>query len=79
MVVLNAYETQHDLVILDPSEYEGLRALCGAHSDMELGPSELFQFLSSASPLFLATKLIRQNDSETSSRTTCFFPPYDFA
>ena len=48
MSVLAAYETKHDLVILDPSEYEGLRALCGAHGDMELGPSELFQFLSSA-------------------------------
>jgi len=48
ILVLAAYEKEHDLVILDPSEYEGLRALCGAHGDMELGPSELFQFLSSA-------------------------------
>ena len=49
MSVLATYEHKNHLVILDPSEYEGLRALCGAHSDMELGPSELFQFLSSAS------------------------------
>ena len=44
--VLSTYEDKHDTTILDPSEYEGLRALCGDHSEMELGAAELFQFLS---------------------------------
>lgn len=45
--MLLAYENKHDTTILDPSEYEGLRTLCGDHSEMELGATELFQFLSS--------------------------------
>ena len=44
--MLSAYESENDLIILDPSEYQGLRALCTAHAEMELGPVELFQFLS---------------------------------
>ena len=46
MIVLSRYEVENDLIILDPSEYDGLRELCQAHSDMELGPNELFSFLS---------------------------------
>ncbi|ORY24001.1 hypothetical protein BCR39DRAFT_548111 [Naematelia encephala] len=44
--VLLSYETDHDIIILDPSEYDGLRLLCSQHADLELGPKELFSFLS---------------------------------
>ncbi|KAL7419332.1 hypothetical protein Q5752_006170 [Cryptotrichosporon argae] len=40
------YEKDNELIILDPGEYEGLRALCEAHPDLELGPKDLFDFLS---------------------------------
>ena len=43
--VLLSYEVNHDLMIVDPSEYDGLRTLCAQHSDLELGPKELFNFL----------------------------------
>jgi len=43
--VLLAYETDHDVTIVDPSEYDGLRTLCTQHADLELGPKELFSFL----------------------------------
>ncbi|CAD6590003.1 MAG: hypothetical protein TREMPRED_005592 [Tremellales sp. Tagirdzhanova-0007] len=43
--VLSEYENHHDLVILDASEYDGLRTLCSQHSDLELGPKELYNFL----------------------------------
>ena len=43
--VLSKYETAHEMTILDPGEYNGLRELCSMHSDMELGPEEMFQFL----------------------------------
>ncbi|RXK40938.1 hypothetical protein M231_01786 [Tremella mesenterica] len=45
--VLFTYEKEHDIVILDPSEYESLRMLCVQHADLELGPKEMFSFLSS--------------------------------
>jgi hypothetical protein len=43
--VLLGYETAHDLTILDPAEYQGLQELCSLHSDLQLGPNELFNFL----------------------------------
>ena len=43
--VLAKYESAHDLTILDPAEASGLRQLCAMHSEMELGPDEMFQLL----------------------------------
>ena len=43
--VLAKYESAHDLTILDPAEANGLRELCAMHSEMELGPDEMFQLL----------------------------------
>ena len=44
-VVLIQYEEDHDLIILEASEYDGLRTLCAQHDNLELGPKELFSFL----------------------------------
>lgn len=44
--MLAEYERKNDLVILDPSEYESLNVLCEQAGDLELGPTDLFQFLS---------------------------------
>ncbi|KAK4684860.1 hypothetical protein P7C73_g5304, partial [Tremellales sp. Uapishka_1] len=44
--VLTAYETSHNLAILDASDHDGLRTLCAQHPDLELGPKELLAFLS---------------------------------
>ena len=43
--VLSAYESDHHMAILDPSEAEAFRKLCSQHSDLELGTKELFSFL----------------------------------
>jgi hypothetical protein len=44
--VLIKYEIDNDLIILEPSEYDSLRSLCQEHDALELGPDELFSFLS---------------------------------
>lgn len=43
--MLDSYERDNDLIIIDPSEWEDLRSLCAKHGDLELGPKELFGFL----------------------------------
>lgn len=44
--VLRAYEKEHDITILDPSDYNNVEKQAEAHPDLALEPENLFQFLS---------------------------------
>lgn len=48
--MLLKYEQDHDTIILEASEYDSLKALCSEHTDLELGPKEMFSFLSYVFP-----------------------------
>jgi len=43
--VLIKYEIDNDAIILEPTEYEGLRTLCAQSPDLELDSKDIFSFL----------------------------------
>jgi len=43
--VLIKYEIENDAIILEPSEYEGLRTLCLQSPELELDSKDIFSFL----------------------------------
>jgi hypothetical protein len=43
--VLIKYEIENDAIILEPSEYEGLRTLCAQSPELELDWKDIFSFL----------------------------------
>jgi hypothetical protein len=43
--VLIKYEIDNDAIILEPSEYQGLRSLCAQNPDLELDSKDIFSFL----------------------------------
>jgi hypothetical protein len=43
--VLIKYEIENDAIILEPSEYEGLRTLCSQSPELELDSKDIFSFL----------------------------------
>lgn len=43
--MLLKYEIEHDVVILETSEYDGLRMLCEQSPDIELDAKDIFAFL----------------------------------
>ena len=78
--VLCAYERDHDLIILDPSEYDGLRTLCSQHADLELGPRELFNFLRYVSEVPKQRNLHFQHDTQAAKCPLFFaFPRNEHA
>lgn len=44
-LVLLKYEVENDAIILESSEYDGLRALCQQSPDIELDAKDVFAFL----------------------------------
>lgn len=55
--VLLKYESEHDVIILEPGEYEGLRLLCGQNPEIELEAKDIFNFLRSVKR-FIAAGII---------------------
>lgn len=43
--VLIKYEIENDAIILEPTEYDGLRYLCTQNPDLELDSKDIFGFL----------------------------------
>jgi hypothetical protein len=61
--VLLAYEQEHDLVILDTHDHEGLQLLCSQHDDLELGPQDVFNFLTWVTPQLPSSLRLSSQDS----------------
>ena len=78
--MLAKYETAHDLTIIDPAEAHNLRALCEMHSDMELGPEEMFNFLKwVATPSSVSRKMLERLtvlQSRGQDRLACSVLPF---